>query len=1049
MRKINKALAAGIGCALFGLVSEAVSTACASCPLNSQCFVDDGSSLELQDKSLNNIGRHENKAALVVTNSSTVTGKNLKLNTALEPDILTYGVHANTGGTVTLEASQIRGWAGIAAEGQGTSITVKGGTIDTTAATVQIRGGASVTLDHVDMTTSKQGPVIWKDDHVHGGTLKIIGGSVNFIAPRINGNVPPAAINAGRGLTSIDGTKITSTTAGIQVFGAGKDGTSQLEMKNFSIVTDGYSSHGIDVNQRGLAKLEGGTISTTGQSAHGIISMNVGQEDQPDMDVPLRAKSVTITTNGTEAHGVYAYSATSKLEDMNITLDGSSSMGLLSFGGNSTIRPTIIDMQGGTITLNGSGTRGALATVNAAISLDKVAIHGTAQNNVGMHLHYDSTGSFTNGTIDLKGASGQAFNVSSGSQAVIHNSQIHVEGENSLGIVMTGITAANNVTFENSTLQVDNSYAVVANGGTDRLDLKDSTVAGRELVFAGNYSGQHGSKLEINARNSQLSGFATLKQESQLSMNLADNSLWKLRPSADVKTQSELSYLTIENSKIVFDEPVNGAYQTLLVGSGAVDAANKLVYQAGQGASITLNTHLNAGGALDNQSTDRLLIHGDVAGQTFVTIKPTADSLGGITSLDKTFSNHQGISIIQVSGQAQENSFVLPGGYVALNGKPYQYHLYAYGPGSSHGLADEGQKLVDEGNSPHWDWRLQSVVHIDNITPPSVETQPLVPGAEQGGHIIRAVVPQVPSYLIAPNALFRAGQQDIANLHRRLGQGHFDERQDVFIRAYGGKYDYQSNLDFASYGYDFDMNLSAVQAGIGLVNVETAGGNLRFGLNGSYGDVRFEPRQVDGAQETKIDLWSISPTLTYAHENGGYVDVIVSYGGFKGGVSTDQRGRTATLAGKSLNGSIEAGMPLVQTSQGWVVEPQAQLIYQQLRFDDAQDIDGFAVELGNLEQWTVKAGGEIKKSLLDDAKPYDVLLYGAFHLAHTVSSSRQIWLGDNFDVARFGTHLEATIGLHANFSNNLALYGDVMWMGALGSAGNSGLGLNSGLKITF
>ncbi|CAM5189221.1 hypothetical protein CDEN61S_03392 [Castellaniella denitrificans] len=66
-------------------------------------------------------------------------------------------------------------------------------------------------------------------------------------------------------------------------------------------------------------------------------------------------------------------------------------------------------------------------------------------------------------------------------------------------------------------------------------------------------------------------------------------------------------------------------------------------------------------------------------------------SPGGATSPDGGNRADEGISLIEVAGNATATSFRLRGDYVALDGMPYQYRLYAYGPGLQDGAADDGR----------------------------------------------------------------------------------------------------------------------------------------------------------------------------------------------------------------------------------------------------------------------------------------------------------------------------------------------------------------------
>ena len=63
-----------------------------------------------------------------------------------------------------------------------------------------------------------------------------------------------------------------------------------------------------------------------------------------------------------------------------------------------------------------------------------------------------------------------------------------------------------------------------------------------------------------------------------------------------------------------------------------------------------------------------------------------AGGSGAITSFTGIPDPADGISVVQVAGMSTPGAFTLPGGYVT-GGTPFEYNLYAYGPGSPNGNA--------------------------------------------------------------------------------------------------------------------------------------------------------------------------------------------------------------------------------------------------------------------------------------------------------------------------------------------------------------------------
>lgn len=165
-------------------------------------------------------------------------------------------------------------------------------------------------------------------------------------------------------------------------------------------------------------------------------------------------------------------------------------------------------------------------------------------------------------------------------------------------------------------------------------------------------------------------------------MNIASNSLW------NVTGDSSVGSMSLNNATM--------AYMTASRPYKTVNVAGDFL---GSGGTVVMNTFLNSGGPMALQSTDRLLIQGNVSGTTLVRVNGLGT--GGQTGN----TNISGISLIQVAGTSTENAFALQGGYVAAG--PFQYRLYAYGPGASNGAASADQALVANAGS-NWDYRLQN-----------------------------------------------------------------------------------------------------------------------------------------------------------------------------------------------------------------------------------------------------------------------------------------------------------------------------------------------------
>ncbi|WP_074381414.1 autotransporter outer membrane beta-barrel domain-containing protein [Bartonella doshiae] len=606
------------------------------------------------------------------------------------------------------------------------------------------------------------------------------------------------------------------------------------------------------------------------------------------------------------------------------------------------------------------------------------------------------------------------------------------------------------------------------------VSLTQSTLSSENLLL----KAENGASLTVLAVASTLEGGAHVDDASIAKFYFGDGSEWILQQSQrgeprepSLVNHSSVSHVSlIDNGIIKFTKlkpRQNYTPYTLNIGRGEGE-----VYKVQGDAHIYLNTYLNEGGELDKQKTDRVLIYGDVAGRTMVHVNSIPDSPGGYTGSGK---NKEGISIIQVSGSAHENSFQLDGGYVTLAHSPYQYQLYAYGPESNLGEADSTQRLV-KGEGKFWDFRLQNRYVAPQPDPfpkpeldPSPEPKPGPSPEPKPGPApepspkpipepgIRAVVPQVPTYLLLPNALFQVGLMNIDHQSKRLeslrtvsnGLLTSEENPAFFVRGYGGSYRYVSDLTALEYGYGGELDYNAIDAGVLLQAIESTYNTASFGVMGSYEKIFLQPLDVEHSQKSSFDKWSVTAYGGVQCDAGFYVDGLFSYGLFNGDVLTRARGKTATLKGNPFSASLTTGKAFVVGDEGVIFNPQVQVIYQHLQFNKAHDIDNFDIEMGKLNQWVMRVGGSLRKTLPATEKARVVSFYSKLHLSHVLGGKQTVRFKDAFQLGAFGSSLEAGLGFNAQLSPNLALHGDLAYQHKLTTAGFSGTSFSGGLRYNF
>ncbi|WP_035457281.1 autotransporter outer membrane beta-barrel domain-containing protein [Bartonella bovis] len=707
-------------------------------------------------------------------------------------------------------------------------------------------------------------------------------------------------------------------------------------------------------------------------------------------------------------------------------------------------------MNGGVVSfINGTGVR---TWLRGTADLDGVKIIGygdntdNVKNNMAFHVSFGGWIDFKNGSVDVVGAHGVRldnlpidFSKNEGALSVqpsinkinIEKSTITVKGDASYGIYFYGngskrkqeaVFLAGLVSLKKTVLRVPGSAAIYSYGTEGHITLSKSEISGDLLLETRN-----GSSVTVMADASLLIGSVHVLNENTGELYLTNGSRWFITRS---KTQDQLwssvSHVMIKDSAIIFERPTTENYQTLRIGKGAGEAYNA----QGGGAQIYLNASLEGGDRSGNQKSDQILIYGDVSGSTTVHVLGVSSGLREQVSTGK---NDPSISIIQVSGKAKQDSFILHSGYVTLPNFPYQYHLVAYGPGSEFGKADPRYRLV-EGKGDFWDFRLENKYVKFGV---------------------KAVVPQVPTYLLLPNALFYAGLMDVNNQTELLGtmvtsfDPFFSGKPAFFVRGYGGSHNYISNLSSSEYGYNGKFGYHAIEVAALLNRLESEQNSAFIGVIGTYGKLSLQPQDVEKSKKSTFNNWSLTAYASLQHNTGFYVNGLLSYGLSRGDVETLARGKTARITSRPLRASLTGGKTFLTGYEGLIFEPQMQLVYQYLMFNSARDVGGGDIKIGSPSQLTTRLGGQLTKTLTRIRKGHSVSFYGKLHLMSSFGGKQFVQFKDTFQLGVFGSSMEAGVGVQAQLSSQIAIHGDVVYQQKLTKAGLSGSTFSGGLRYRF
>jgi len=480
---------------------------------------------------------------------------------------------------------------------------------------------------------------------------------------------------------------------------------------------------------------------------------------------------------------------------------------------------------------------------------------------------------------------------------------------------------------------------------------------------------------------------------------------------------------------------VNNAGTLDLSGGGA---ANNLLTINGTlasfGGTLKLTTRLNGAGG----QSDALRVNGDVTGTTLIEDRITASRAvtPGDASGNGVIDASEGVSLAQVSGSASADSFALKGGYVAAG--PWQYGLYSFAPESS------GQG---------WDYRLASryICEDGSLCQPQA-------GRATSAAARPALAPQVPAYLSAPVGLAYYTQAITDDLHKRLGELRDGQRSgtggELFLRYLGSNLTYQSNRSFSDYGFNADIDYSAVQLGGNLLQLDGASDSLRGGVAYTRGNTRIRPHAADGFSSTTFDSDSVSFYGTWLRDSGFYLDGSLSWSWHRGDTDIARQKEVAKLKADGWSASLESGYPFV-FANGVRLEPQAQLTWMRLEFDDATDKEGTRVSFNDDDQTTGRLGARLDRTWQDDAqREYTPYLRADYLHGWGGGSKVNVGSVDNainqdFNSGRFGQMWDVGVGGTARLQHDVSLYAEADYRKEIDGNGAKGWRYNAGVRWTF
>jgi len=697
-----------------------------------------------------------------------------------------------------------------------------------------------------------------------------------------------------------------------------------------AVHTFGRMAHGVGVDDGSVAYLNNLSVTTEGQSAHGLYSLVEWPGDH--IVAGLFADNVNVRTFGASAAGAMVKQdsvalgerkATLTLNNSSVSTSGSNAPGLNAVNGG------VLAATNSVINTTGAGAHGAYSLSNGEFTAgvpSVISLENVSASTLGIKAHAamaenDARFDADRVTLNASGA-GSAALALSGSDLYIPKAS-----------VSTGILR-----------NIDGG--TISTRGPASLQLTGSSVGGSGLWLDTAASPNAAGNAHIDLSGSVVNGAASTAAGSQSDVTLRDTSIWQLTG------PSNLSTLRNSASLIDFSAPVGNAFKQLTVNN-----------YRGDNGTIALNTYLFG----DGSPSDRLVVDGGQAsGSTNLQIK-NAGGAGALTT-------GNGIMVVDAvnGGTTQPEAFRL---LSQVKAGPYEYTLH--------------RASQDNSNEQAWYLRSTKDVPTDPVNPitptdpvnPTTPTDPVNPtiSTDPAAPVYPApVFPQEPNYR-AETSLYQGipamalhySRAMVDTLHERVGEERrratvdplLDEDERITGPSLGwGRVIYSNGKDSTA-SFNHDYSVRAFQVGVDLYHSEDAFGRTnQAGLSLGIGSIDGSVDHTDGQYAGSDGLRAISLGGYWTHytPTGSYIDSVLQLHRFKAEAKPGDADKLKTR-GHGVTASVEVGRPFIlDGDKEMYIEPQAQVVYSKSNIKNAHD-GAAEVRFNDVDSLTGRLGVRIDK----------------------------------------------------------------------------------------
>ena len=533
---------------------------------------------------------------------------------------------------------------------------------------------------------------------------------------------------------------------------------------------------------------------------------------------------------------------------------------------------------------------------------------------------------------------------------------------------------------------------------------------------------------------------------SKLDVHVNNQAVWELKQKGD-EQRSTINALTL-------DKGVLDASKNIPNGSTKTDYKVKLVKQDGTEGTLTSN---NGEITLANGSyEDKLTVEGNYTANNGVlkvnTHWDSNDANNGKSDLLEITGNAEGTTkVVSLKADGTENMIDGTIGSIAadlaknstavvrVQGESNLKNFTGIAKTTGAGELQLASKKV--GNTTEYFWTVVST-NKDAIYTASV-----------------------PAYTLIPNLNLEVGYETVGTLHQRRGENQalsWEKSQannQIWGRIIGkhialdGKKRLNLSADLAGFQFGHDFDISSSENG----GKRLTGGYVGYTHANSkfYDEYRAENGVVIDDKYTgkaKTENLHVGVTHTRYSEDGSYIDFVGQLSWMQNKYnSLDSKAKNHGL-GVALSG--EVGRPFVlskeKTNNGdsWIIEPQAQLIYQYLGLNSFTD-DMRSVHQDKQHNLRSRIGVRFAYNNLTDHEKVRTL-YFTTNVWHNFRNTSASNIGeDNVTEKLAKTWGEVGLGAQFATSSNTHIYADARYEQSLSGTKHQGYKGSIGIKYSW